>query len=169
MKLSEATTCLARSGWPASYPVSRTATFTPLPSYPAFQAVGAPICFVDWSSVARVRPSSQILVTWLPALNVVGPLTLSQKVFASAFWTLTAVLPTLGRVRRTVAAWGAGGVLRRVDGAVRRSGSRSMRASSYPWATRSVRLKSRLSRRPSVSSGYASAGTRVRSPSKLPK
>ena len=133
------------------------------------QAVGAPICFVDWSSVARVRPSSQILVTWLPALNVVGPLTLSQKVFASAFWTLTAVLPTLGRVRRTVAAWGAGGVLRRVDGAVRRSGSRSMRASSYPWATRSVRLKSRLSRRPSVSSGYASAGTRVRSPSKLPK
>ena len=152
MKLSDATTCLARSGWPASYPVSRTATFTPWPSYPCFQAVGAPICFVDWSSVAWVRPSSQIFVTWLD-LNVVGPLMPSQNVFASAFRTVTAVLPTLARVRRYVAAAGVLGALRRVAGAVRRSGRLALLASSYPCAASSVRLKRRLSRRPAESSG----------------
>lgn len=43
-KLSEAEILPARSGWSRSAPVSRTATFTPLPSYPAAQASGAPIC-----------------------------------------------------------------------------------------------------------------------------
>ena len=151
-KLSDATTCLARSGCPASYPVSSTATLTPRPSYPAFHAAGAPICRVDWSRVAWVRPSSQILLTWLPLLKAVGPLMLSQKVLASAFRTVTALLSTLGRVRRRVAAAGVDGALRRVAGAVRRRGNWSLPASSYPCATRSVRLNSCLSRRPSLSS-----------------
>src|SRR6185503_7896593 len=127
-KLCDATTCFARSGWPASYPVSSTATLTPLPSYPCFQAVGAPICFVERSRVACVRPSSQILVTWL-LLNVVGPLMPSQKVFASAFRTETALLPTLGSVRRSVAP-----VLRNVAEPEISSGNWSLLASSYPCA-----------------------------------
>jgi len=50
----------ARSGWPASTPVSSTATLTPRPSKPACQAAGAPICAVLRSSAALTRPSSQM-------------------------------------------------------------------------------------------------------------
>jgi hypothetical protein len=77
----------------------------------------------------------------------------SQNVFASDFCTLTAVLPTLVRVRRCVAATGVLGALRSVAGAVRMRGRRSLLASSYPCAARSVRLKRRWSRRPADSSG----------------
>ncbi|CAM5687878.1 hypothetical protein SCANM63S_06630 [Streptomyces canarius] len=48
----------ARSGWLASTPVSSTATLTPWPSSPAFQAVGALICAVLRSSTAFTLPSS---------------------------------------------------------------------------------------------------------------
>ena len=42
-KLLAATTFPVRSAWVSSKPVSRTATFTPLPSWPARHASGAPI------------------------------------------------------------------------------------------------------------------------------
>lgn len=45
-----------RSGWVASYPESRTATFTPLPVAPACQAAGAPICATLRSRAGLMPP-----------------------------------------------------------------------------------------------------------------
>lgn len=62
-KSFSSTTWAARSGWEVSTPVSRTATFTPVPSYPAAHAAGAPICGTLRSSEALRRPSSQTFST----------------------------------------------------------------------------------------------------------
>lgn len=61
MKLLVASTRSLRPGWEVSTPVSRTATFTPLPVSPASQALGVPICSLLCAMSASTRPSSQIL------------------------------------------------------------------------------------------------------------
>ncbi len=48
----------ARSGCPASTPLSSTATVTPLPVSPASHASGVPICALDSAMAAVTRPSS---------------------------------------------------------------------------------------------------------------
>jgi hypothetical protein len=63
VKLTDSATRPARSGCVVSTPVSRTATATPVPSYPAFHASGAPISGTLTSSAAVTRRSSQIRST----------------------------------------------------------------------------------------------------------
>ena len=55
--------CPAKSGWLASIPVSSTPTVTPVPSKPACQAAGAPICGTLRSRETLRLPSSQMWVT----------------------------------------------------------------------------------------------------------
>lgn len=62
-KFLAAATWPLRSGWVASMPVSSTAMVTPLPSRPAFQAFGAPICWTDVSRLTSRTPSSQRFAT----------------------------------------------------------------------------------------------------------
>ncbi len=69
LKSCSATTCPVRSGWAVSMPVSRTATLTPVPSYPAAQAVGAPICGTLLSRLALRLPSSHSFSTAVESVN----------------------------------------------------------------------------------------------------
>ena len=69
-KLTAVSTRPARSGWASSYPVSSTATLTPVPSRPAAHAAGAPIWAVLSARLAFTRPSSHTLATFCPKETV---------------------------------------------------------------------------------------------------
>ncbi len=69
MKLRLSVTRPARSGWPASTPLSSTATVTPLPVSPACQACGVPICALDSAMAAVTLPSSHTPSTPAPRVN----------------------------------------------------------------------------------------------------
>ncbi|MGC0347911.1 hypothetical protein [Streptomyces sp. SAI-218] len=108
LKSFASVTAAARSGWVVSMPVSRTATSTPLPSYPAAQAAGAPICatpppnstaFAPSSSVGALnRPSSQTRATPRSSVRT------CHMSSAPALGTVIAAPATLGSSRRTVAS-----------------------------------------------------------------
>lgn len=89
-----------RSGCVASTPESRTATLTPLPSYPAAWAAGAPICGTLLSRVAFTLPSSQIFLTFAEPVALVR---VSHRADPSDLRARTASPLMLGRSRRTVA------------------------------------------------------------------
>ncbi len=134
VKLRDSATLPARSGWVRSTPVSSTATRTPLPVYPAAQAVGAPICGTLWSSVTRRRPSSQIRST-PPAASSRAPersaLTAFQSAPVSLLDATTAAPVIAGRSRVTRAPASGAAVRRATPGRYdTSSGTVSRRASS---------------------------------------
>ncbi len=100
MKLRLCATRPARSGWPASTPLSSTATVTPLPVSPASHASGVPICALDSAMAAVTRPSSHTPSTPEPrrvnSRQNVRPLSAS-----------TAAPRTLGSARLRSAPFGA--------------------------------------------------------------
>lgn len=115
MKLRDEATTPARSGCSVSYPVSRTATSTPLPVLPRAQASGAPICATLDSSVALTLPSSQTLRTppfsagspaVVPRAAGVAWVSSAQKSAARLWLWVTAVLSMLVNVRAPVAPSG---------------------------------------------------------------
>ncbi|CAM5247383.1 hypothetical protein STANM309S_05274 [Streptomyces tanashiensis] len=97
----------ARSGWPRSAPVSRTATLTPLPVSPASQAFGVPIWALDSAMAALTRPSSQTL-PGAAARAVPRAVKPCQKAAGSV--AVTAAPPMLGRARTVSAPRGAAAV-----------------------------------------------------------
>ena len=114
-KLAVVSTRPARSGWPRSTPVSRTATFTPLPSYPADHASGAPIWAVLSDRSTCTLPSSQIF--WIPSARtgfgfasyvVVEGVRASQTLRICRLAALTAEPRTLGKGRTFVVPAGTG-------------------------------------------------------------
>ncbi len=82
-KFSAAVIFEAMSGWVASMPVSTTATVTPVPSRPAFQASGAPICFVVWSSATWIGRS---YFTRTPDFTLMSRDCQNSRAFAFSTW-----------------------------------------------------------------------------------
>lgn len=155
-KLRLTPTRSARSGWPRSTPVSRTATVTPLPVSPAAQAAGVPIRALLSAMSAVTRPSSQTASMPLPC-RVNSPQK-SRPLAAS-----TAIPRMLGRVRVRSADRG---VTARAPGAwVRISGSSPVAESPSPWRSSALTSNSRRSSVPARRYGRASSGTTVISPS----
>jgi hypothetical protein len=101
VKFCAAATRPARSGWVLSTPLSTTATLTPVPSKPADQAAGAPICGTLSFRAGLRSPSSQIFAP-VPARAVAAPRTpadrLCQTEPSSAFAARRAVPPGTVRV-----------------------------------------------------------------------
>ncbi len=105
-----------RSGWLTSTPVSSSATVTPVPSYPAAQASGAPICgTLSWrfaftlpSSHSFAMPSSRVGVG---SVRSMGGVTEFQNVRTCGLAEVRAAPRTDGRRRTRVLPWGALGVL----------------------------------------------------------
>ena len=157
-----------RSGCVSSTPVSSTATFTSVPSYPACQAVGAPICAVLLSRVALRRPSSH---TWAIPGAVVRACPPRRPAVVSA--SQTSAAPLLGAVsasprragrlrptRTSASAIAACAVARFLVFFVYEtiSGTVARCASSYSDLSSPVTLNSRRSTVPCPTRGRASAG-----------
>jgi hypothetical protein len=105
----------AKSGWVGSMPVSRTATVVPVPSKPACQAVGAPICGTLTSSVAVAFASSQTFLSLRARFGAAVTAAAgrsssidSQKSVDLAPGTVTATEATLARSRTLRAPAGTG-------------------------------------------------------------
>ena len=104
----------SRSGWCRSMPVSSTATFTPLPSNPAAQASGAPICGTLSLRLTCTRPSSQSLATPPRRVGVASEAssfgaTVVQNVRVRGFDVFSAAPSMAGSSRTIVLPCGAGG------------------------------------------------------------
>jgi hypothetical protein len=87
----------------ASTPLSSTATVTPVPSYPAAHAAGAPTCGTLCASAGWRRPSSQIVSTPTVSRRSAGPPTVKvpQKDPNRADSAATASASTVGSSRVT--------------------------------------------------------------------
>ena len=103
LKLADAETLPCRSGWVASYPVSRTAILTPVPSYPAAHACGTWICCNGWATSSTcTRPSS-----WMRVAPLVLPVIADQNLCALRLSVSKAAAPSRGRLRVRRAPAGA--------------------------------------------------------------